>query len=121
MIVGVENPVVIDSLWKSFLDFGRDVEEVAVETCKMAFDVDTIRLTADEVNTLINGLENLSYNCDNFGIFEENHFTVDYDLPENGDRIVKIEVRGDECPEDVYYKVFDYLNDFRNIDYTEGV
>ena len=114
--VGEENPVVIDSLWEKS-HFGRAFEEPSypAELVNVKIDVDTSILTDDEVNKLINDLERLSYNRNYFG---ENYFTVNYDLPENeDDQVVRIELRGEDCPEEVYCEVIDYLEDSKNITY----
>ena len=111
----VENPVVIDSLWKHVVDFGRDVE---IETQEVNLDIDTTDLTDEKTNALINDLENLS--CNLGDILNPYYFKVDYDLPENGEgeKIYKIEVRGDEVPQEISEKIF-WLLDDSYADYEE--
>ena len=89
-LVGDENPVVIDSLWKSFPDFGRDCDEEEPDKIEVNIDVDTSKLDAETVNTLINRFEEISYESKDLD--GEITFEIDYDLDENRD------VEGNEAP-----------------------
>ena len=112
--VGLENPVVIDSLWdwEYCRDAGRDVEEPEIVTVNI--DVDTHYLTDSEVNDLINRLESVSWESEDVCSCGNGYFKVDYDLDanrtEDGDEapIVLIELRG-ECEEKIYDKLIDTI------------
>ena len=114
-LVGEENPVVIDSLWKHVVDFGRDVE---IETQEVNLDiaVETNKLTDEEVDDLIDDLDTISFSKP----YDGKYFAIEYDnLPENnGEKIYKIEVHGGEVPEGIYEEVIDLLNDY-GVDYEE--
>ena len=95
----VENPVVIDSLWRHCRDWGRDVEEEEMK--KIEFEIDTSRLTNEECLDFIGELQDLMF------YDGEQIFSVIDDLPENDDdHTEKIEVCG-VCPERIFEEVID--------------
>ena len=120
----VENSVVIDSLWKGFFDFGRDVveeydEEQFGKICRMKIEIDVSKLTDDEIDNLIGEVEDLKEKIENCGAKKD--FTVNSDLPVNFNAECKnyqLEIIG-KCSENVYLDVLDVLDCCENITYTE--